>query len=161
MSEESTHKLIIFFVEESNFVFGIFLEGYFVNTVVVNHTAEVDGAIVGYLWVVFAVFPGLVTAFEIAHEWLLVPELQKLGSAVVLQSLEVGVDFDIRLHQAKQNLPSNLNALRIKENCSDDRLKNIPEYLEIILIELIKIKVHHIIIVQVINLRVILSHVLN
>lgn len=74
---------------------------------------------------------------QVSHVGFLVPELQQFGSAVILQSGQVGILLDVRVHELVQNTPGGSNALGINEDSANDRLKYISEYFEIILVQLI------------------------
>ena len=79
-------------------------------------------------------------ALEIAHVCLLVPELKQLGSAVILESGEVGIDLDIGLHECQQHFAGSGDALGINKDCSDQRLKHVAENLQVVLVKLVQVK---------------------
>lgn len=81
--EEPVHECIIVLVEYSHLIFGILMVWHLQDTLFVDHSLE-DYCPFG---VYIGGFLGLMGAFQVPHEGLLVPKLQKLGPAVVLHGL--------------------------------------------------------------------------
>jgi hypothetical protein len=91
--EEAQNHIIVLFVEASNLVFVVLVVWHLEHACVIDHTLEDYFALAALV-----LLSGFVMALEVPHEWLLVPQFQEFGPAVILKCAQVCVNFDIWFH---------------------------------------------------------------
>ena len=91
--KEAQNHIIILFVEASNLVFVILVVRHLENACVVDHALKDY-----FAFAALVLLSGFVMALEVPHEWLLVPQFQEFGPAVILKCAQVCVNFDIWFH---------------------------------------------------------------
>ena len=117
---------MVLLVKASDLVLGVLLELDFEHTFVVNHAFEDAPVGVGTLLV-------YVSASDVTHVLLLVPQLEKQCSMVILQGLQVRVNFDVRCHDLLENVPSCDDASRVHEDGANQALIHISKDLQVVL----------------------------
>jgi len=80
--------------------------------------------------------------FELLGVALLIPELKKFGTAVVLQGLEVSIDADVGHEQMFEDSFRFVDRLRIHEDGSNQRFKYVSKYLKVVFIEHVQVEGH-------------------